>query len=84
MSREMMWLMVTNIALAVVVIVCLVVVVGAVVSELVARSRKRRRYMREIELDMKGLDDHAFLEPGLGWTMADGGERTDLPPTDGK
>jgi hypothetical protein len=82
-DREVMWLMVTNIALAAVVIICGVIVAGAVIHELVARARRRRQYMREIEHDMmslpKELDDHAFLDPNLGWTMADGGERIDKP-----
>lgn len=82
-DREVMWLMVTNLALAAVVIICGVVVVGAVIHELVVRARRRRQYMREIERDMKSLpvalDDHAFHDPDLGWTMADGGERIDKP-----
>lgn len=86
MDRELMWLMVTNLTLAAVVIICGVIVVGAVVHELVARARRRHRYMQEIERDMKSLpvelDDHAFLDPTLGWTVADGGERIDKPSRD--
>ncbi len=60
------WLNVTNIALGFVTLICCIVVGYSVVREVSARVRKRK---------MAEADDHAFLTPELGLTMADGGER---------
>ena len=61
------WLMFTNFALGAVVLVCLGLLAGAVVMDVVRRWRTRT------------ADDHAFAVPELGLTMADGGEREDHP-----
>ena len=78
---ETYWLNATNLALAVVVLICAFVVTGAVVREGVARAHKRAKISRELDRDMRQLvadfDDHAFLDPELGITMADGGEKMD-------
>jgi len=72
------WLTQTNIFLGVVVLICCIAVLVGIVQEVAAR---RRRHARESELDhdMANLDSmladgHAFHTPGLGLTMADGGE----------
>jgi len=62
------WLTFTNIALGLVTILCLLVVAGGVVRELLHRRAQRA---------LAGADDHAFATPALGVTMADGGERVD-------
>ncbi len=62
------WLDFTNIALGLVTLLCALAIAGGVARELTQRWR-RRAAARE--------DDHAFATPGLGVTMADGGERLD-------
>jgi hypothetical protein len=75
---ETWWLNVTNLGLGLVILVCLGAVVIGVVQELHAR-RKLRAEMKGIDNEMHDLvatyqDGHAFDIPGLGLTMADGGE----------
>ena len=72
------WLTFTNIALGVVVLVCCLAVAFGVVQELAAR---RKKLAAESALDREVADlaasytgGHAFNLPGLGVTMADGGE----------
>ncbi len=49
---------------------------GGMVHEIIARVRQRRRVDAELDRDMQLLnDEHAFNVPGLGITMADGGEK---------
>jgi hypothetical protein len=74
---EALWLNVVNIALGVVVVVCVAVLAVAVMKELVLRYRQRAALSAELDADMRALDDHAFPLPELGLTMADGGERLD-------
>ncbi len=73
-EAEMFWLNATNIALGLVVLVCAGVIAVSVVRAIWARMRT----MSEIEQDMQQFnqagDTHAFQVPGLGMTMADGGE----------
>ncbi len=61
------WLDFTNIALGLVTLVCVIVVVAGVLRELGHRLERAKTR----------ADDHAFDAPGLGVTMADGGERID-------
>ncbi|HSD66952.1 MAG TPA: hypothetical protein VLF95_09640 [Vicinamibacteria bacterium] len=67
-APDTFWLTFTNISLGLVTLLCVLVVAGGVARELLHR-RGRRVLARE--------DDHAFATPGLGVTMADGGERLD-------
>jgi hypothetical protein len=62
------WLNFTNIALGLVTLLCVLVVAGGVVRELLLRRAHRAAVFG---------DDHAFATPRLGVTMADGGERID-------
>jgi hypothetical protein len=62
------WLNFTNIALGLVTLFCVIAIVGGVVRELLLRWERRAAALE---------DDHAFATPGLGVTMADGGERID-------
>ena len=64
------WLNVTNAALGLVTFICLLVVGRGLYTEIAARLKNRARVPVSI-------DDHAFLVPDLGMTMADGGERLD-------
>lgn len=71
------WLTVTNIALGVMVLVCCAAVAFGVVQELAARRKKAAeasRLDREVADLVSAYGSHAFNVPGLGLTMADGGE----------
>lgn len=74
------WLNLTNAALGVVVLVCLLAVALGVVKALVSRRRARARASAELDREMKELvasfqsGPHVLNVPGLGMTMADGGE----------
>jgi hypothetical protein len=62
------WLNFTNIALGLVTLACALLIAGGVARELLLRWQRRA---------VASADDHAFATPGLGVTMADGGERID-------
>jgi hypothetical protein len=72
------WLTVTNITLGVVAVIAVVAVAIGVVQELAARHRRavaERNLDRELVDLVASFDDaHALHVPGLGLTMADGGE----------
>lgn len=73
------WLTVTNIALGVMVLICCGAVAFGVVQEIVARRKKvasMSKLDREVADLVASYDSHAFNVPGLGITMADGGEET--------
>lgn len=63
-----LWLVITNFAMGAVVLVCFVLLGGAILREVLGRLRAAHP-----------ADDHAFALPELGLTMADGGEREDTP-----
>jgi hypothetical protein len=67
---KMFWLNITNIVLGLVTLACCAVVGYGVVREVLLRIRKSRT-------TPVISDDHTFHVPGLGITMADGGERLD-------
>jgi len=66
---ETFWLNVMNAALGLVTLVALALVVGSVVVEVL--EKVRHRIASAVKADV-----HALLVPGLGATMADGGEKT--------
>jgi len=73
------WLTATNIGLGLVVVICCGAVAFGMMQELAARRRKRAE-MNALDRELAGLtagfqDGHAFHIPGLGVTMADGGEQ---------
>ena len=84
--NETWWLSATNLALGVIVLICAFVVAAAVAREVAARMYKRAKISAELDRDMRLLSeeygDHAFLDPQLGITMADGGEK--IEPKDPK
>jgi hypothetical protein len=71
------WLTFTNAALGVVVLVCLIAVAVGIWQELAAR-RKKAAEMSKLDREVADLvasyDGHVFNVPGLGVTMAGGGE----------
>ena len=79
------WLTLTNIGLGLVVLVCCAAVVVGVVQELAAKRRKTAAIQgldREVSDLVTSLDGHAFNVPGLGLTMADGGEPAGKKPAE--
>ena len=72
------WLIFTNVALGIVTLICLVAVAAGVLQEVAAR-RKKAAADSKLDAELAQLvhsyeDGHAFTVPGLGLTMADGGE----------
>ncbi|MEO8597910.1 MAG: hypothetical protein ABI759_31610 [Candidatus Solibacter sp.] len=72
------WLTITNAALGVVVLICCFAVGIGVFQEIVAK-RKKAAQLNKLDREVSDLvasfrDGHAFPIPGLGVTMADGGE----------
>ena len=78
------WLNITNAALGVVVLISIAAVAIGVVQELYARRRLRTngldREVRDLVADFHS--GHALNVPGLGLTMADGGEPVDRKERD--
>jgi hypothetical protein len=73
------WLTVTNIVLGIVTLICCAAIAIGVVQELAARRKKRMALSaidREVADLVSSYDGHTFDVPGLGLTMADGGEET--------
>lgn len=68
-TPETFWLTVVNVALGLVCLACVALVVGALVRDVMERRKAAADAKHPV------ADDHAFLVPGLGATMADGGER---------
>jgi hypothetical protein len=71
------WLNIMNISLGLVVLICCAAVALGVLQELAARRRKRAsasQLDRELNELIGSCGGHAFHVPGLGLTMADGGE----------
>ena len=79
------WLSFMNIALGVITLVCCGAVGFGIVQE-VARRRKSNAALSRLDHEVADLvasyDSHAFDVPGLGLTMADGGE--DVAKKDGQ
>ncbi len=74
------WLNMTNLALGIVTFAAVAVVVGAVAWELVARRARKVRDADGIDAELINMvhsTSAARLVPGLGYTMADGGEPTE-------
>ncbi len=73
------WLNFTNIALGILVLICCGAVAFGIWQELAARRKKAvamSKLDREVADLVASYDGHAFNVPGLGITMADGGEET--------
>jgi len=71
------WLTLTNIALGLVTLICCGAVAFGILQELAAKRRKHAALSRldnEVSDLVASFDGHTFAVPGLGLTMADGGE----------
>ncbi len=71
------WLNFMNIALGLLTLLCCAAVGFGIVQELAAKRRKRSALSKldtEVADLVASYDGHAFNVPGLGVTMADGGE----------
>jgi hypothetical protein len=73
------WLNATNIALGVIVFLAVLLVVSALVWEFASRYKKARN-LANLDQEMDAMLHDARLVPGLGVTMADGGERIKSMP----
>jgi hypothetical protein len=67
------WLNLTNIALGVVVVLAVLVVAYAVIWELVSR-RKKPQIAANLDAELDAMLRYGRTVPGLGVTMADGGD----------
>jgi hypothetical protein len=79
---QTLWLNIVNLSLGLVTVVCLVSIGYGLFQDVRERSRKRasaRAMDREAGVLLKSFADHAFDMPGLGLTMADGGEPLKKP-----
>jgi hypothetical protein len=77
------WLNLTNIALGVVVLLAMVIVGYGVIWELVSRHKKTRGLANldnELNAMLENEFAHSLHVPGVGLTMADGGERAKPSP----
>ena|ERR1051326_8895942 len=72
------WLMVTNLALALVVLGSALIVWAVVVWEFLKTKAVKAPAARSVDEELSALlreESHRFLVPELGLTMADGGEK---------
>lgn len=70
-NSQLLFLNITNIVLALVVVVCAAAIGFSIFGELIERRRKRAGYLADVNRE---FGPHALLDPNLGLTMADGGE----------
>jgi hypothetical protein len=75
------WLMMTNYALALVTVIAVILVVGAVSWDIIVKKAHRVHTVESVKADWEALlrSPHSFDLPGLGLTMADGGEKVNDP-----
>lgn len=71
------WLMMTNYALALVTVIAVILVAGAVGWDLIVKKAHQVHTIENVDADWGALlrSPHSFSVPGLGLTMADGGEK---------
>ena len=77
---QTMWLNIVNLSLGIVTLVCVAAIGYVVLQDVRAGAKKRaadRRLERAATEAVSGFGAHAFEMPGLGLTMADGGEPLD-------
>lgn len=78
-NPETIWLNLTNLALGVVVLLALMGVAYTMMRDVIEQAMAHRRESavdREVR-DLLATEPHAFFQPELGLTMADGGEPED-------
>lgn len=77
------WLNVTNIGLGVVIAICVLVMAVGITKDLLARRFRRAALESEADGDLRAMvgdGGDLFSVPGLGLTMADGGEQAPPQP----
>ncbi len=77
------WLNVTNAGLGVVILICVAVIAIGIVKDTLARRVRRAAMETEMDGDLRALvgdGGDLFAVPGLGLTMADGGEQAPPQP----
>lgn len=77
------WLNVTNIGLGVVILICVAVIAAGIMRDVVARRVRRAAVETEMDGELRALigdGGDLFAVPGLGLTMADGGEQAPPQP----
>jgi hypothetical protein len=77
---QTLWLNIINLSLGLVTLVCIAAIGYGIMQDVRAKSRKRAAegaLQRAADNVVSGLGGHAFDMPGLGLTMADGGEPLD-------
>jgi len=89
-NPQTLWLNLTNLGLGLVTLACVAAVGWNIVREILEKRAKATAADRELK-EMLAAQAHAMNVPGLGWTMADGGEPVPPPvfkrpptPKDGK
>jgi hypothetical protein len=80
------WLMMTNYALALVTVIAVILVIGAVSWDLIVKKAHKVHTIDTVNADWETLlrSPHSFDVPGLGLTMADGGEKMAEPKASDK
>ncbi len=81
-DSQTLWLNIINLSLGLVAVVCCAAIGYGVIQDLRERARKKvfnQALDHEVGTLVKGFDGHVFNMPGLGLTMADGGEPLDKP-----
>lgn len=76
------WLNMTNFALGLITFLALFVVIGAIAWDLLARRAHDKKALTANLKSLLETDVHSQFVPGLGVTMADGGEKIDPPDPD--
>lgn len=79
---QTLWLNIINLSLGIVTLVCVAAIGYGVLQDVRKRTRKRasaRAIDGEANALISSFGDHAFDMPGLGLTMADGGEPVKKP-----
>ena len=81
-DSQTLWLNIVNLSLGLVTLVCCAAIGYGLFQDVRERARKRstaRSLDREVGALVRDFDGHAFNLPGLGLTMADGGEPEEKP-----
>jgi len=74
------WLMMTNYALALITAAAVLLVAGAVGWEFILKRAERKGKIESVDaewISMLQAGPHGLSVPGLGFTMADGGEKVE-------
>ena len=74
-DSEMLWLNITNVTLGLVVVAAIGLLLSTTLWEVALKWWQRRQLTtRDVADLLAGAGPHAYVDPELGLTMADGGE----------